>query len=79
MNTLPPHFSPTLASDYSQMVADALIFLFIVGGVAIFLGAATSAVLVWCSRRKWVWFLIPVFAAGWFGLIIGLVQIWASY
>jgi hypothetical protein len=75
----PHQHSLTLASDYSQMVAQALILLFFAGGVAIILGAATSAILVSRCHRKGIWFLVPVFAAGWFGLIIGLFEILASY
>jgi hypothetical protein len=70
--------SVTLASDYSQMVADAFLFLFVAGGMAILLGAATSAVLVSLSRRKSFWFFSPVFAVGWFGLILGVFELVAA-
>lgn len=72
-------YSVTFASDYSQMVGDALIFLFVAGGLAILLGAGTSAVLVSLSRRKSFWFLSPVFAVGWFGLILGVFELVASF
>lgn len=71
--------SSPLASDYSQMVADALVFTFVAGGIAILLGVGSLAVLVSLSRRKSFWFFSPVFAVAWFGLILGIFELLASF
>lgn len=72
------HPSPALASDYGPMVTQLLFMLAVMSGVALILGGITGAFLVWVYRRKWFWFLIPIFAICWFGVVFGLFQLWMN-
>lgn len=70
--------SPALASDYGPLVREALGEFVILCGVSIILGTMTAGALVWVSRRKWVWFLIPMFGICWFAVILGLHEAWGN-
>jgi len=70
--------SRALASDYSQLVYEALLFLVAVGGIGLVLGAMTSAIAARAWRRKWVWWLCPGFAVFWAAVIIGLFNLWGE-
>ena len=70
--------SPVLASDYGPMVREILGEFVILCGVSVILGTMTAGALVWFSRRKWVWFLIPVFGICWFAVILGLHEAWGN-
>lgn len=71
--------SPVLASDFGAVVWDALLMLAIVGTGGLILAAATAALLVRVYRRRWVWFLVPVFVIAWSAAILGLLELWGSY
>ena len=68
--------SPVLASDYGPLVRQVLFMLAAIGGVALILAAATAAVLVRACRSKWIWLLTPIFAVGWFAVVLGIHELY---
>ena len=71
--------SPVAASDFGMMARQILLILAAIGGAALILGVATAGGLVWYYRRKWIWFLIPIFAVCWLGVILVVHEVWINW
>lgn len=59
---------PLIASDFSG-IAWVLLAIFlgiVVAGLVA--GVITARLIVGFTKKRWVWWLVPVFAAGWFGI-----------
>ena len=72
--------SPALASfgkeNLDKLIVEVLLFFASIAGMALILGATSTAVLVWAIGRKWAWFLTPIFAVCWFAVIVGIFNLW---
>jgi hypothetical protein len=70
------------ASDYGPMVTEVFRALAVLVAVALLLGAGTAAVAARCIRRKWAWWLAPIFALPWLAVIFwcygGVPTTWRS-
>ncbi len=71
--------SSAAASDFGPMAMGILMILAAFAGAALVLGIATAGGLAWYTRRKWVWFLIPVFAVCWLGVILLVHEVWINW
>lgn len=61
---------PSLAhgSDFSGIAYFVLAIIVGVTVACLIAGAMTAAVLVAVTKRRWIWWLLPFFAACWFGV-----------
>jgi len=62
--------TPTVAyaSDFSGLAWIALAIIVGVTLACLIAGLVTAGILVLVTKRRWLWFLTPLFAVGWFAV-----------